>query len=380
MNKQYNIIIAGAGGIAQAVGLILAEWSNITPNIFIGNRTRSKAEHMAKWILKGTDRPCTVETFELNDGILTNDAEVIFKQGDILLDCLPGSLAPRMAIYAKEYQLHYANLTEYVDETNQIMGLARDAKTGFILQTGLAPGYINILAHKLFQEFCLDFGVTNVESLKFRVGALTKHATPPHYYGFTWSPVGVATEYVKDAVVLRNYQKTSLPSLSERATLIINGATYEEDLTSGGVADLPDALVGKVSTLDYKTLRYPGHYAWVKDQISNIENKEDITKKLQSEMEKYIPHTEDDQVLLYVAVEGRDKSGKLQKREVAKQILPQLVGKHLLRAIQITTAAPLAQSAQLLLESNSKGVILQSEIDLKTFLEGNYIAAVYGIS
>lgn len=378
MKKQYNIIIAGAGGIAQAVGLILVEWSKVTPTLFIGNRTLSNAEHMAKWILEGTDKPCSIQTFELSDGGLNSEVETILKQGDILLDCLPGSLAPRMATYAKEYQLHYANLTEYVDETNQIMDLARDSKTGFILQTGLAPGYINILAHKLFQEFCLDFGVTNVESLKFRVGALTKHAAPPHFYGFTWSPVGVATEYVKEAVVLRKYQKTILPSLSESASLIINGVRYEGDLTSGGVADLPDALVGKVGELDYKTLRYPGHYAWVKQQIANIDNKADVIKKLQSRMEQHIPHTEDDQVLLYAAVEGRDKTGRLHKREVAKQIFPQLVGKHLLRAIQITTVVPLIQSAQLLLESPLKGIVLQSQIDPKTFLAGQYISAVYG--
>ncbi|WP_431129427.1 saccharopine dehydrogenase family protein [Flagellimonas flava] len=378
MNKHHNIIIAGAGGIAQAVGLILVEWSKVTPTLFIGNRTLSNAEDMAQWILKGTDKPCAIQTFELSDAILSPEVETILKQGDILLDCLPGSLAPCMASYAKTYHLHYANLTEYVDETQQIIDFAKDAKTGFILQTGLAPGYINVLAHKLFQEFCLEFRVTKVESLKFRVGALTKHATPPHYYGFTWSPVGVATEYIKDAVVIRKYQRKNLPSLSESATLIINGVTYEEDLTSGGVSDLPDALAGKVGTLDYKTLRYPGHYTWVKDQLKNIESKMDTIEKLQSKMEKHIPHTEDDQVILYATVEGRDKTGRLHKREVAKQIFPQLVGKHLLRAIQITTAVPLIQSAQLLLESNLKGVILQSKIDPKTFLAGNYITAVYG--
>jgi saccharopine dehydrogenase-like NADP-dependent oxidoreductase len=377
MNKHFNIIIAGAGGIAQAVGLILAEWSEVTPTIHIGNRTLSKAENMAQWIQKGTNKPCTIKTFELNDGDLSPEMESIFRKGDILLDCLPGSLAPRMAKYAKYYHLHYANLTEYVDETDQIIASAKYAKTGFILQTGLAPGYINVLAHKLFQEFCRDFKVSIVDSLKFRVGALTHHAVPPHFYGFTWSPVGVATEYVKDAVVLRKYQKKNLPSLSERATLIINGIVYEEDLTSGGVADLPDALVGKIRSLDYKTLRYPGHYAWVDAQIKGIDNKADIIKKLQDEMEKQIPHTENDRVVLYAAVEGKDSMGRLRRREVSKQIFPKLVGKHLLRAIQITTAAPLVQSAQLLLESDLKGVLLQSEIEPISFMEGKFITAVY---
>jgi saccharopine dehydrogenase-like NADP-dependent oxidoreductase len=66
----------------------------------------------------------------------------ILRQGDIL-DCLPGSQAPRIAEFAKDYELHYANLTEYVAETEKIKTLAKDATTGFILQTGLAPGYID---------------------------------------------------------------------------------------------------------------------------------------------------------------------------------------------------------------------------------------------
>jgi hypothetical protein len=43
----------------------------------------------------------------------------ILRQGDIILDCLPGSQAPRIAEFAKDYELHYANLTEYVAETEK---------------------------------------------------------------------------------------------------------------------------------------------------------------------------------------------------------------------------------------------------------------------
>jgi len=149
----------------------------------------------------------------------------------------------------------------------------------------LAPGYIDLLANKLFQQFCKDFKVDKVDKLEFKVGALTNHAVAPHYYGFTWSPVGVATEYIKDAVALRDFKKISLPALSERATIIIEGIAYEEDLTSGGAADLPDALEGKVSSLDYKTLRHPGHYAWVQKQLAQLENNTDFIKNLQQKME-----------------------------------------------------------------------------------------------
>ncbi|WP_340063623.1 saccharopine dehydrogenase family protein [Ascidiimonas aurantiaca] len=378
MNKHFNIIIAGAGGIAEAVGLILAERSKVSPTVFIGNRTLSKAQGIAKWIENGTSKPCSVKAFELNQDKLNQEAKAILRQGDILLDCLPGSLAPQIAQYAKEYDLHYANLTEYVDETNQILALAKDAETGFVLQTGLAPGYINVLAHKMFQDFCDDFKVNKVDYLGLKVGALTNHAASPHFYGFTWSPVGVATEYVKDTLALRNFQKTTLPSLSQRTHLIINGVAYEDDLTSGGAADLPDALAGKVRTLDYKTLRHPGHYEWVANQIKGISPKEDVITALQHVMEEKIPHVEDDQIILYAAVEGKDSSGVLRKREVSKQIFPQLIGRYRLRAIQATTAVPLIQSAQLLLESNLKGVVLQSKIDPDTFLKGDFVKSVYG--
>lgn len=378
MNRHCTIIIAGAGGIAQAVALILAEWSKVSPTIYIGDRSLSKAQKLVAWIETGSTKSTTIKSFHLSEDDLNSDMIAIFEEGDIILDCLPGTQAPKMAGYAKAYTMHYANLTECIAETQEIIELAKDATTGFILQSGLAPGYIDVLAQHLFKEFCKDFQVTKVDSLEFKVGALTKNAVAPHYYGFTWSPVGVATEYIKKAEVIRDFKKTRLPSLSERATILIDGITYEEDLTSGGAADLPDALAGKVKSLDYKTLRHPGHYPWIKEQINNLGTIDKPIEGLQLIMEKQIPHIEDDQIILYVAVQSKDSQGKLRRREFSRRILQQKVGKYQLRAIQATTAVPLIQSAQLLLESSYKGVVLQSEIETSQFLNGNFVVPVYG--
>jgi saccharopine dehydrogenase-like NADP-dependent oxidoreductase len=378
MKNHFNIIIAGAGGIAEAVSLILAEWSIVTPTLFIGDRNVLKAKKVAKWVEEGTTKPCNVISFVIDETALTNEMIAIFQQGDIILDCLPGTAAPRFAKFAKEYNLHYANLTEYVAETDEIIALSKNATTAFLLQTGLAPGYIDLLAYELFKDFCRTHKVNSVQTLEFKVGALTKHAIAPHYYGFTWSPIGVATEYVKDTIVLRNYVKTILPSLSNRASIIIDGITYEEDLTSGGAADLPDALEGKVGRLDYKTLRYPGHYSWIDKQIEEISQTENSIDSLQKKMQDVIPNIEEDKIVLYAAVEGKDIGGVLRRREIAKTIFPQKIGNHSLRAIQTTTAAPLAQAAQLLLEGSLKGPILQSQIDSAAFLNGHFVTKVYG--
>jgi hypothetical protein len=56
------------------------------------------------------------------------------------------------------------------------------------------------------------------------------------------SPVGVATEYLKDTST-RDYVNYS--SLIIRKSNRIDGRTYQKDLTSGGAADLPDVFVRK---------------------------------------------------------------------------------------------------------------------------------------
>ena len=378
MNKSYKIVIAGAGGIAEAAGLLLSEWSEVTPEIFIGDRQQDKAYSVANWISSGTSRDSKVTGFHLPEEGITDEVKRILENGDILLDCLPGSIAPRIASFAKDYRLHYANLTEYVAETNEIKELARNADTGFILQTGLAPGYIVVLANGLFQKFCEEYKVEMVNKVEFKVGALTDHAIAPHYYGFTWSPIGVATEYMKDTAVIRNFKRTTLPALSELKKIIIDGIAYEDNLTSGGAADLPQALESKVKQLDYKTLRHPGHYGWVKEQISKMTGESDRIKVLEKKMLEEIPHVEDDQIILYAAVEGKDHKGILRRKEISKKIKPLVVGSRKLRAIQTTTASALIQCAQMLLENNSSGVILQSQIDAKQFLNGNFITKVYG--
>jgi saccharopine dehydrogenase-like NADP-dependent oxidoreductase len=373
-----RIIIAGAGGIGQAVALILTEFSESPLNLFIGNRTLEKAEEVTRWINLGTTKIVHAEPFHLPEDGTSDSMKAVLEEADVLLDCLPGSEAPRMAQLARTYGLHYANLTEYISETEQIETIAEGAETGFVLQTGLAPGFVDVLANGIFQRFCQKHQVDKVGYVAMKVGALTRHATAPHFYGFTWSPVGVATEYIKDTSCIRNYEKTKMPALSDREKIIINGMSYEADLTSGGAADLPDALAGKVERLDYKTLRYPGHYAWVDEQLSNGSSVSDPVHRLRSRMEACIPHVKDDLVLIYASVEGKDYKGVWQKEEQTYNLHPQQIGRHILRAIQATTAAPLAEAAELLLQNKQKGIIRQSHIDPDSFLNGRFITAIYG--
>ncbi len=373
-DKTYHVIIAGSGGIGSATALLLQQ-GLIQTEVYLGDASLDAAQAAAAWVEAGFDHPVRVHAFEMPLEGTSAIFDQYLAQADILLDCLPGSEAPRMARLAKQHGLHYANVTEYVKETDEIMALGQGIEQGFILQTGLAPGFINVLGMQLFQQFCHTFGVEKADTVKMRVGALTDEIVAPHYYGFTWSKVGVATEYLKPAIVVRDFEKTERPSLTDLETLNVNGVDYEEALTSGGVSDLPDALAGRVRHLDYKTLRHPGHYQWV---INAIESEDLHTPdQLQNYMEEHIPDFEADFVVIYASVEGKDSTGTPQKLEKSYHIKPSQVGKHTLRAIQSTTAAGLAESARMLLEGHVKGPILQSDVNPDTFMQGPFVSEIY---
>ncbi|MBK7359078.1 MAG: saccharopine dehydrogenase NADP-binding domain-containing protein [Saprospiraceae bacterium] len=377
MYIKHKVIIAGAGGIGRAAGLIMAEQPDFDCEIFIGDIQLDIAEEACQWIQKGASSLVNIESFEIKQDVVSEHMDYILKSADILLDCLPGSEAPKMAAFAKKYKLHYVNLTEYVDETNQILELAKDAETGFILQSGLAPGYVNILANHLYKDFVSQYGDQQVDQIAMKVGALTRITTNPHYYGFTWSPIGVATEYVKDAIVIRNGIKTTIPSLTETTDILIDGIHYEDDFTSGGAADLPDYFSGKVRNLDYKTIRYPGHYQWVKNQLAEIGSQAHPEIALLDKMKQVIPNVDEDLIILYVGITGKDASGSIRIKERSLRIEPSFVGSHKLKAIQTTTAAPMLEAARMLLSGKYKGPMLQSQIDTQEFLSGSFVQMVF---
>lgn len=374
---NHKIFIAGSGGIGEAAAVILREWSSTDVEIFLGDISEDNLHKAQQFVTHLSQRTSHVEkVLMVKDGI-NDEMKNAFEVCEILLDCSPGSQAPRMAQFAKDFKMHYANLTEYVAETDAVIEIANDADTGFVVQTGLAPGFINVLAVSLYNKFVEKHENEQVERIGMKVGALSTHAHAPHFYGFTWSPIGVATEYVKTARVVRNYERVHLPALSEREKIIINGFTYEADLTSGGAANLPRFFKDRAKNLDYKTLRHPGHYKWIEGLIKHLPFDEKLPQNLEDVMLEKVPSVEEDFVIVHSSVEGFDSNGRRRMVEKAFHIKPLEINGHYLRAIQTTTAAPLVECADMLASNKYKGVIMQSDIDPKEFLNGNFVSRVY---
>ena len=142
-----RIIVVGAGGIGRACGLILLRhYKNI--HLIMADIDAAQCENAIHWIERGLGKsPPAIENMPISDASL-NDWN---PSADILLDCTPGALCLSVAKVAVRNRMHYANLTENVPETKKILELVKGHSKGFVLQTGVAPGYINILTKKLIQ-------------------------------------------------------------------------------------------------------------------------------------------------------------------------------------------------------------------------------------
>lgn len=376
--KQKPIVILGGGGIGRATALLLADSDPSIP-IRIGDIDLAVAEDAVQLVRRALAGQADIAAFTVDLARdLPPDVEHFFEPRAILLDCLPGAEVPRAARFARHYEMHYANLTEYVAETAEALEIARGAETAFVLQCGLAPGYINVAAKALFDRACYEWKVSRVGKILMRVGALSAHASSPAYYAWTWSPVGVVTEYLEPALVVRDGRQLTLPSLSERNLRVVDGITYEEALTSGGVADLATALVDRVDQLDYMTLRWPGHYDYIDRVLAATPAGVGREHWLRDTMEHDIPHVEDDVVVLYVMVEGLDNRGLKRRLEHAVHLEPVRVRGTQLRAIQAATAASLAEVAKLIAKGELAGPVLQSQIPPSGFLDGATVRSVYG--
>ena len=163
-----------------------------------------------------------------------------------------------MARLALDAGAHFTDLggnTAIVERQRGLDARAREAGLSVVPDVGLAPGLVNILAQGGIDR--LD----STESVRLRVGGLPQHPRPPLNYQIVYSLEGMLDYYVTPAEILRNGRRTTVEALSGVETVDFPApiGCLEAFHTGGGTSTLPARYEGRIRTLEYKTLRYPGH-------------------------------------------------------------------------------------------------------------------------
>jgi saccharopine dehydrogenase-like NADP-dependent oxidoreductase len=287
----------------------------------------------------------------------------IFSKYDTIVSALPFFLNKSIAKLAFELNLHYFDLTEDIETTDYIKKLSIKSNKVMAPQCGLAPGLIGIVGNNLANKF------DKLRDIELRVGALPRYPNGQLAYSFTWSPEGVINEYINDAQVIQNGVKKMVPSLDGFEHINIEGQEFEAFATSGGLGTMCDTYEGKVDTLNYKTIRYPGHGKLMRFLMYELILKNDKSK-LKEILSNAKPPVEDDVVYVYAVVEGWKKE-KISRSEYFKAFYPIEIQKNKWRAISWTTAASLVAVIEMINNGKlpNKGFIKQEEISFEDFLK-----------
>jgi lysine 6-dehydrogenase len=165
-----------------------------------------------------------------------------------------------MAKAAVECGSHFSDLggnTDIVLEQKKLHEQALAKGISVIPDCGLAPGMVNILAAEGIRR--LD----RAEKVKIFVGGLPQAPEPPLNYQIVYSLEGALDYYTTPSWVLRGGKPVQVDALSEVEPVEFPSpvGTLEAFHTGGGISTLPFAYDGKIETMEYKTLRYPGHVA-----------------------------------------------------------------------------------------------------------------------
>ncbi len=182
----------------------------------------------------------------------------VMRGHDAVLSAVPYYLNASLAAMAVDLGLHFADLggnKRILEQQQTLDGAARKQRVGVVPDCGLAPGLVNIVAREAVRR------LERCESLKLYVGGLPQNPEPPLNYTIVYSPEGVLDYYTTPSWVLRHGRPAQVDALSELESVDFPPplGRLEAFHTGGGVSLMPWEFAGKIDTMEYKTLRYPGH-------------------------------------------------------------------------------------------------------------------------
>jgi lysine 6-dehydrogenase len=182
----------------------------------------------------------------------------LMRESDAVMSALPYYFNYEMAVCAVDSGVHFCDLggnTEIVFKQKTLHDRAIAENASVIPDCGLAPGMVNILAEHGIRQ--LD----SVDAVRIYVGGLPQNPEPPLNYQIVYSIEGVLDYYTTLSWVLRGGKRTRVKALSEIVPVKFPEPIGELEAfhTAGGLSTMAFRYEGRIPTMEYKTLRYPGH-------------------------------------------------------------------------------------------------------------------------
>jgi len=253
---QHRYAVLGAGRQGTAAAYDMARFGDAA-QVLVADFELERAQEAARRVneLSGRDvaRAARVD--------VRDEASVVKTLTGVkaVLSAVPYTFNLALTRASIQAGCHFCDLGGNTDIVLQQWALDAEAKkksVAVVPDCGLAPGLANVLA--AYVKARLD----QTESIRMRCGGLPQRPRPPLGYKLVFNIAGLTNEYFGRALVLRGGKVHEVETFSELETLDFPEPVgrCEAFVTSGGTSTVPRSFEGEVEELDYKTVRYPGHF------------------------------------------------------------------------------------------------------------------------
>ncbi len=252
---MYKYIVLGSGKQGTAIGYDLARFGDAS-KIILGDIDLDVAKQSSDRInsLIGANVTSYIQLDIYNRENIID----VLTDLDVMISAVPyfhNLYLTDIAIETKTSMVDLGGHTDNVRKQLLKNNEALDQNITILPDCGMGPG-MNVTLGLLAME-----QLDEAHHLRVWDGGLPLNPNPPWNYSLFFNINGLTNEYDGEAYFLKDGKIDKVPCFEGFEEIEFDSiGTLEAAVTSGGLSTMPWTYEGKLSTLENKTLRYPGHW------------------------------------------------------------------------------------------------------------------------
>lgn len=245
---SQKVVVLGAGRVGKVIASDLSkDYEVISADI---------NQNALEWL--SSSYPVKTRYTDLGSAAAIGDA---IADADLVVCAVPGFMGFETLKTIIENGKNVVDISFFAEDAFALDDLAKAKNVIAAVDCGVAPGTPDYLAGALAQTMQID-------DFEFLIGGLHFHRSGPSQYLPTFSPTDVWEEYTRPARYVRDGQLITMPPLSEPELMEFRIAGHEltlEAFNTDGLRSLIVTMEGRIPNMREKTLRFPGHIAYIKN-------------------------------------------------------------------------------------------------------------------
>ncbi len=245
---QEKVVVLGAGRVGKVIAADLSGEFEVTSSDISQNALDSLASRYR----------VRTRVTDLGNSQAVGDA---IGDADLVVSAVPGFMGFNTLKTIIEHGKNVVDISFFAEDAFELNELAARRHVTAAVDCGVGPGIPDYLVGLLA-------GQMQIEDLEFMIGGLHFSRTGPEQYLPTFSPSDVWEEYTRPARYVKDGKLITMPPLSEPELVEFRVGGHEltlEAFNTDGLRTLIATMDGRIPNMKEKTLRFPGHIAWIQE-------------------------------------------------------------------------------------------------------------------